>query len=1086
MHCKVEGGHPDFYRFGGSGQYDCVKHELNNDSKPELSGKCGVSKGYTGSSNFLQWYSTETPAIARPLEFTWNERRQLYSYDSSSFFPVDGIGCNDNMLPRGKANNFLFTTEISVVFKYKGGEVFNFRGDDDVFVFIGGTLALDLGGVHPPLAGHIELDNLGLTVGDNYEMKIFHAERQCCGSNFKAETTIVLEDTETCPNQCGAASGHGICNIGSGKCMCCDGWSGPDCKTVGNDAQGEDSNDDDDDKIVFTAPLARYVDDSYCWNSVISGAPGEANAPQYDESDNSWKDKCPKPLTTLTSTTTTTASTTTTTITTTTATATTRTPITTTTGTDSSTTTTGTTVSTTTGTDTSTTITGTTTTFTGTTVTYTSTTDTSTTGTDGSTAVSTSTATITTTSVTPESDADDDFSGGLCFDAPGAVQVCEDADGKFPVMKWGAPLLDPVAENSAIGTFVTSLPMPTLNGVPTAFGNVEFSLINERRTRQQRAIDTASPLPFGVDATTGAVTVDAALDYETQPSYAFVVEVAGNRRSNSASDGSVLDPLPFSARITITIDLAPVVCPAGDGFSATGTFPCMTYTVCDGGADVEIFPPTNMTDRVCTVSKSNIPGVAEAASAAAAQAAADKGSNVTATTQSGGLVAGIIAGLVLAVLLVALVTKQRQTQQEKDAIDDTDEPRFAGKRQFAEYRIDVCGTGASGSGAADAIYETAINYSGDQEYMDAAGIAAMQAGGEATYAMASSGSSGGPIYALGTNNTDNGEDAITTNDTAAPGSEEAIYSIAGGNFEPTYDMGIADVASSATAESLYAMASGEGEGAAVGCNPLYAMRNIETPIIPPTSEDPVYAIGAEDGTAEALYALGAAADGASAVDAILYDVAQTNDTIESVQQDIRRRSSIWSTGSWQQSRRSSMQSFGQEDSAAEIADSNVRLSTGVSMLADELASVVYDVGDIDEDMMNSLTLKRVMDGSNNTRGGRMSAAAVAAHATPKRSSSLIESYNAAPTQESQSTDDAVRPEWSNSTCNDGMANTSGSNAPVPHVYDLSMAAMDIAINAPDAVWESIEVHPETGPSFRIKSVRRVNPFMSRSASNSSM
>ena len=86
----MKGGHPDFFRYGGGGQYGCVTSTLNNDSKPELSGKCGAGEGYTGPEQFLQWYSLDTPAIARPLEFKWDESKQLYSYYSSGFFPVDG------------------------------------------------------------------------------------------------------------------------------------------------------------------------------------------------------------------------------------------------------------------------------------------------------------------------------------------------------------------------------------------------------------------------------------------------------------------------------------------------------------------------------------------------------------------------------------------------------------------------------------------------------------------------------------------------------------------------------------------------------------------------------------------------------------------------------------------------------------------------------------------------------------------------------------------------------------------------------------------------------------------------------------
>ena len=70
--------------------------------------------------------------------------------------------------------------------------MFSFDGDDDLWVFINDELVVDLGGVHPAVSGSVDLDTLGLTIGETYDFDLFFAERHTTQSNFRIDTSIDL------------------------------------------------------------------------------------------------------------------------------------------------------------------------------------------------------------------------------------------------------------------------------------------------------------------------------------------------------------------------------------------------------------------------------------------------------------------------------------------------------------------------------------------------------------------------------------------------------------------------------------------------------------------------------------------------------------------------------------------------------------------------------------------------------------------------------------------------------------------------------------------------------------------------------
>jgi fibro-slime domain-containing protein len=169
---------------------------------PGVPGQCDnweVSEVVINSAEtFDQWYRTVVDVnieFQKELELTSVGGGQ-YEFASEAFFPLgpeEGYGVAPTP-DHDQGRNFLFTTEIHVRFQYKAGQVFSFRGDDDLWIFVNGKLAMDLGSMHAPEEGSIDFDaqaaDLGISIGQSYPMDIFHAERHTRDSNFRFQTNI--------------------------------------------------------------------------------------------------------------------------------------------------------------------------------------------------------------------------------------------------------------------------------------------------------------------------------------------------------------------------------------------------------------------------------------------------------------------------------------------------------------------------------------------------------------------------------------------------------------------------------------------------------------------------------------------------------------------------------------------------------------------------------------------------------------------------------------------------------------------------------------------------------------------------------
>lgn len=216
---KVE--HPDMEAYPGGGTKRMVKEDLGSDGKPVLNvDRCaslgwGMNAQVTSEASFNQWFNDVAgvnTSIEHSIELTRESRNGTDFYVFAKerpeyFFPIDDKGYGLSMHGLKWASpgehNFHFTYELETTFTYTDPKdrdssfIFSFTGDDDVWVYINGKLACDLGGVHSQQQTSVDLDEkaeyLGIAPGETYQLKLFFAERHTSESNFRIETTFVLK-----------------------------------------------------------------------------------------------------------------------------------------------------------------------------------------------------------------------------------------------------------------------------------------------------------------------------------------------------------------------------------------------------------------------------------------------------------------------------------------------------------------------------------------------------------------------------------------------------------------------------------------------------------------------------------------------------------------------------------------------------------------------------------------------------------------------------------------------------------------------------------------------------------------------------
>ncbi len=154
------------------------------------------------SSQLEKWFdpseSQETACGNLFLRNVGDTSRPVWTIDEPDFFAVDGLSAQKNYSAGGisRENDYAYCMEINAAMEYKGGETLQFRGDDDLWVYLDNRLAFDHGGIHYAHSETIAVDTLPFLkgkLGRTLDLDVYYCSRQPGNAVFGMQAAATLK-----------------------------------------------------------------------------------------------------------------------------------------------------------------------------------------------------------------------------------------------------------------------------------------------------------------------------------------------------------------------------------------------------------------------------------------------------------------------------------------------------------------------------------------------------------------------------------------------------------------------------------------------------------------------------------------------------------------------------------------------------------------------------------------------------------------------------------------------------------------------------------------------------------------------------